>query len=145
MLSVRPRYWRTNWRWSVLLLIAYAGQSVVFLIPAEHQHTAAALSVSGFLAALWLSVGLVTVLQQSLRFYEGGVRLPANPGPEKVPRRFLYWVQIERSSWDGNTLTLVGTQSTLKGGPVIGGTFLLKPDQRPQVELMLAQHLAPAA
>ncbi|HEY7335377.1 MAG TPA: hypothetical protein VH639_10870 [Bryobacteraceae bacterium] len=82
---------------------------------------------------------LIRLLHPRLRFFENGVEMPIPPGERgKGAIRFLPWQQIERSDWDRDRLTLVGTQSILAGGPVEGGTVSISPKDRLRVEQILA-------
>jgi hypothetical protein len=64
--------------------------------------------------------------------------------PDSTRAGFVTWEQLDRYRFEGDILILTGTDSTLKGGPVRGCVLRLRPNARPRVELILAQHL-PAA
>jgi len=76
---------------------------------------------------------------RSIRFYENGVAY--SPVSQGRLQRFVFWTQLERYQFEGDLMILTGTDSTLKGGPVAGTVFHLRPGARSLVAPILAQHL----
>jgi hypothetical protein len=79
------------------------------------------------------------LLYPKLKFYEGGVEIP--PTQDYSHARYLHWEQIERFTWEGDSLVLTGTSSLLAGGPVQGGTVSIPSAQRLAVEQVLDMKL----
>jgi hypothetical protein len=100
----------------------------------ESSHT---LSESGQLL-FWIAYFLFFAIPRPVRLYENGVSF----GPPDSRRlRFVTWEQLERYQFEGDHLILTGTDSTLKGGPVVGGVLRIRAADRARVESILAQHL----
>lgn len=87
----------------------------------------------------WIGYFTLFAFPRPLRFYENGVWYTQLP--DSIRSGFIVWDQLERYRFEGDILILTGTDSTLKGGPVRGGVFHLRPDARLRVEPILAQHL----
>ena len=84
---------------------------------------------------------LIFELQPRVRFFDGGVEIPPTPDQKK---RFLSWPQVERYSWDGDTLILTGTRSVLAGGPAQGGSVRIPRGRREAVEQILSKKVRKA-
>ena len=82
---------------------------------------------------------LVRLLHPRVRFFENGVEIP--PTRNVTGLRFLEWGQIDHYSWNGDHLTLAGTQAILSGGPVAGDTVPISRPNKTRVELLLAEKL----
>ena len=135
LLSVRPRWERRN----VLVLLA-AGLGAVTEV-ARHYRSLASGKYSWdtlLIVVPWILLFVFSALVKPLKFYERGILL-ADP-EQKDRRHFVHWEQIERYYWDGDRLYLVGTASTLKGGPVAGGDFVIPKSQQPEVYGVLARY-----
>jgi hypothetical protein len=82
--------------------------------------------------------------RSSLRFYDSGLLKPMDSQRDSSGSRFLCWHQIDRYYWDGDILNLVGTESTLKGGPVPGGRYTIPAERRAEVQSLLSLHVGAA-
>ena len=135
LLSVRPGWERRN----VLALLA-AGLAAAAEVARNYRHIA-----SGkyswdtlFIVAPLVLLIVFSAIVKPLKFYERGILLADSE--QKDRRHFVHWEQIERYYWDGDRLYLVGTASTLKGGPVAGGDFVIPKSQQPEVYGVLARY-----
>jgi hypothetical protein len=133
LLAVRPR-WAA---WQVAALIAVA-VTIVFVVWRWASGGSSHLFSDWGSIFFWITYTLAFALPSQLRFYEKGVWYT----PVSVRGRFVSWEQIERYRFEGDLLILIGTDSALKGGPVLGGLFHLRHDARSQLEPILEQHLA---
>jgi hypothetical protein len=79
----------------------------------------------------------VAAMVKPLKFYERGILLADRE--QKDRRHFITCEQFERYYWDGDRLYLAGTGSTLKGGPVAGGDFLIPQSRQPALYGVLAR------
>lgn len=76
--------------------------------------------------------GLVTLaLHPRIRFCDGGVEIPPTHDQQL---HYIKWEQVERHSWNGDTLILTGTNSMLAGGPAQGGSARIPPGHREAIE-----------
>jgi len=87
----------------------------------------------------WIGYFTLFAFPRPLRFYENGVWY--SQVPSSIRAGFVVWDQLDRYRFEGDILILTGTDSTLKGGPVHGGVFHLRPGARIRVEPILARHL----
>ncbi|HXP83452.1 MAG TPA: hypothetical protein VN841_01955 [Bryobacteraceae bacterium] len=78
---------------------------------------------------------LTYALHPRIRFFDGGVEIPAVSGQKA---HFLTWQQVDRYRWDGDALVLIGTNSVLSGGPAEGGTARIPASQRGTMAQILA-------
>jgi hypothetical protein len=100
-------------------------------------------STGGLPGAFAGGLGLLTyALHPRIRFFDGGVEIPAAATGEKL--HFLTWQQVDRYRWDGTTLVIIGTNSVLSGGPAIGGSARIPVSQRGAVEQILAARVRSA-
>ena len=121
-------------RWMLLAWSAIVACAAIGVFQALSKHE---LEWTFFLV---LAPLLVHVLYPRVRFYEGGVEIP--PTHKSGCVRFLPWSQVERYSWDGDTLVLVGTTSVLSGGPAQGDTLNIPPSKHLPVEQVLSTKVA---
>src|ERR1039458_759021 len=89
----------------------------------------------------WSVYFLIFVLPWPIRFYEKGVWIPQPP--DGWGMHFVHWEGVERYQFVANQIILTGTSSILQGGPVAGGVFRIRPDDRPRIESILACYLPP--
>lgn len=127
--------------WQLAALVAFAA-TVVFVIwsvvTAGRGHLVSHWDWGQIL--FWISYFTLFVVPRPLRFYENGVWYTQVPS---MRSGFIVWDQLDRYQFERDILILTGTDSTLKGGPVRGGVFHLRPNARIRVEPILAQHLTP--
>jgi hypothetical protein len=93
--------------------------------------------VPNFLTAVVVIFGYA--VHPRIKFYEEGVEIP--PTRDQQGPRYLRWDQIERSSWDGDRLVLIGTSSVLAGGPVPGGAVRIPSGEHLAVDQVLGTKL----
>lgn len=90
-------------------------------------------------ALIPVAIAVGTTLRRTVRIHENGIWLPQSE--DKVPARFLTWSQIDRYQFEGDSLYLAGTESTLKGGPVQSATLIVPQNAQAQVLSVLAGHI----
>jgi hypothetical protein len=125
--------------WQLAALVAFVATVVLVMGTSGHARP---FSHWGELL-FWTGYFLLFAFPRPLRFYENGVWY--TQAPDSMRTGFVVWDQIDRYRIEGDILILTGTDSTLKGGPVRGGVFHLRPDACIRVEPILAQHLAAKA
>jgi hypothetical protein len=135
LLSLWPRV--AHWQWGAL--VAFVA-TIVFL--AWRLVTAGvgdrATHWGQFL--FWMLYVALFAFPRPVRFYENGVWFQQIPNTART--RFVSWEQIDRYHFEGDVLILTGTDSSLKGGPVTGGVFHLRPGARERIEPILARCLS---
>ena len=130
-----------RWAASQVAALMAVAATVVFVVwswASSHPHPHWGYTIC---LLYWIGYFAEFALLRPLRFYEKGVWYTQSP-VSIPPARFVPWEQIERYRFEGDLLVLIGTDSTLKGGPIRGGVFHLRRDARSQLEPILEQHLA---